>query len=136
MGAKILVVDDMVETLDLMEITLTQAGYTVLKAGDGKQCLEIAAHEQLDLIILDLMMPELSGLDVLKQINTMYGAPPVIIFSAKYRIEDVIEGMEAGAFRYLLKPTSREKLLETVRAALVESSQRPTTRRSDDPRDW
>ena len=135
MGAKILVVDDLVDTLDLMEITLKQAGYSVLKASDGKECLEIASHEQLDLIILDMIMPNVSGLDVLKQLSMMYSAPPVIIFSAKYRIEDVIEGMEAGAFRYLIKPTSREKLLEAVRVVLAESRQKPT-KPTIDPDTW
>jgi len=135
MSAKILVVDDEVDTLKLMEITLKQEGYTVLKATTGEACLEIAAAENPDLIILDLMMPQLSGLDVLKQLNLSYGSPPIILFSAKNRIEDVIEGMEAGAYRYLVKPTRREKMLETVKAALEERQRQLnqfTTRKADD----
>jgi len=135
MSAKILVVDDEVDTLKLMEITLKQEGYTVLKATTGEACLEIAAAENPDLIILDLMMPQLSGLDVLKQLNLSYGSPPIILFSAKNRIEDVIEGMEAGAYRYLVKPTRRDKLLETVKAALEERQRQLnqfTTRKADD----
>jgi DNA-binding response OmpR family regulator len=135
MAPKILVVDDEVDTLKLMEITLRQEGYTVLKATNGETCLEIAAAENPDLIILDLMMPNLSGLDVLKQLNSSYGSPPIILFSAKNRIEDVIEGMEAGAYRYLVKPTRREKMLETVKAALEERQRQLnqfTTRKADD----
>jgi len=135
MSAKILVVDDEVDTLKLMEITLRQEGYTVLKATTGEACLEIAGAESPDVIILDIMMPQLSGLDVLKQLNLSYGSPPIILFSAKNRIEDVIEGMEAGAYRYLVKPTMREKLLETVKAALEERQRQLnqfTTRKADD----
>ena len=118
MGAKILVVDDEIDTLNLMEITLKQAGYSVLKATDGESCLQMAEVEHPDLIILDIMMPNLSGMDVLKRLNLVYGRPPIILFSAKNRIEDVIAGMEAGAYRYLVKPTLRAKMLETIKAAL------------------
>ncbi len=135
MSAKILVVDDEVDTLKVMEITLRQEGYTVLKATNGEACLEIAATENPDLIILDNMMPNLSGLDVLKQLTMTYGHPPIILFSAKNRIEDVIEAMEAGAYRYLVKPTLRDKMLETVKAALEERQRQLnqfTTRKADD----
>lgn len=122
MPEKILVVDDEPDTVTLLGMTLTRAGYTVLKATSGKAGLELVASEHPDLIILDIMMPDLSGLDVLKALREKPGSnpPTVILFTAKSRMEDMIEGMEAGAYKYLVKPTSREKLLETVKAALAD----------------
>jgi DNA-binding response OmpR family regulator len=122
MPAKILVVDDEPDTVTLLGMTLTRAGYIVLKATSGKAGLELAASDHPDLIILDIMMPDLSGLDVLKALRGQPGSnpPTVILFTAKSRMEDMIEGMEAGAYKYLVKPTSREKLLETVKAALAD----------------
>jgi DNA-binding response OmpR family regulator len=104
-------------------MTLTRAGYTVIKASTGSAALELAQSEKPDLIILDIMMPDVTGLDVLKTLRGRHGAPPptVILFTAKSRVEDMTEGMQAGAYKYLVKPTSREKLLETVKAALAEA---------------
>lgn len=124
MPPKILVVDDEIDTVNLLELTLTQAGYAVIKANGGRACLEIVAAEHPDLIVLDIMMPDLSGIDVLKTLQETYGTyetPPVIFFSAKSRMEDRIEGLEAGAFKYLIKPTPRAQLLETIHAALTEA---------------
>lgn len=120
MPEKILVVDDEPDTLSLLTMTLSRANYTVVKAQDGASGLEMATRERPDLIILDVMMPGMNGLDMLRSLRSTYGGPlpPVILFTAKSRVEDVVEGMEAGAYRYLVKPTSREKLLEAVKAAL------------------
>ncbi len=123
MPVKILVVDDEADTVSLLSVTLTQAGYGVVSANCGKACLEMAATEQPDLILLDMMMPDMSGLDVLKALQETYGTyktPPVIFFTAKNRMEDRIEGLEAGAFKYLIKPTPRALLLDTIRAALKD----------------
>jgi DNA-binding response OmpR family regulator len=123
MPHKILIVDDEVDTLNLLDVILTQAGHQVVKASSGRACLEAVAQEIPSLIILDMMMPDMNGLDVLKTIEETYGSydtPPVIFFSAKNRMEDRIEGLEAGAFRYLNKPTSRAQLLEAINAALAE----------------
>ncbi len=128
MPEKILVVDDEPDTVSLLSLTLGRAGYTVLKATSGRAGLDMAARERPDLIILDVMMPDLSGMDVLKALKQTYAAPPVIFFTAKSRVEDMVAGMEAGAYRYLVKPTSREKLLETVRAALADlNASHPTS---------
>ncbi len=124
MAAKVLVVDDEADTVHLLEVTLAQAGYDVITANNGKTCLEAVAREKPNVVLLDIMMPDMSGLDVLKTIQETYGtyeAPPVILFTAKSRMEDRIEGMEAGAFRYLSKPTPRAQLLEAIRAALAEA---------------
>lgn len=125
MPERILVVDDEPDTVSLLSLTLGRAGYTVIKATSGRAGLDIAARERPDLIILDIMMPDLSGLEVLKALRHLYAVPPVIFFTAKSRVEDMVEGMEAGAYRYLVKPTSREKLLETVKAALTDLNNHP-----------
>jgi DNA-binding response OmpR family regulator len=124
-SAKILIVDDEIDTLNLMEMVLRMAGYKVVKALGGQECLRLAREERPDLIILDIMMPQLSGMEVLRALAKTYGSPPVILFSAKNQIPDVIEGMEAGAFRYLVKTASREQLLQAVRAALEQSRTQP-----------
>lgn len=128
--AKILIVDDEIDTLNLMDMVLRMAGYAVIKAMSGQDCLRLNREEHPDLIILDMMMPNLSGMDVLKQLSKSYGAPPVIIFSAKNQMPDVIEGMEAGAFRYLVKTASRQQLLQAVQDALTNKEQ--TSTRGDD----
>lgn len=128
--AKILIVDDEIDTLNLMEMVLRMGGYAVVKAMSGQDCLRLNREEHPDLIILDMMMPNLSGMEVLKQLSRSYGAPPVIIFSAKNQMPDVIEGMEAGAFRYLVKTASRQQLLQAVQDALTSREQ--TGRKGDD----
>ena len=121
MPEKILVVDDEPDTVSLLAYTLTRAGYSVLKAHDGRSCLATVAAEAPDLIILDVMMPDMDGLQVLQALRQSgQNHAPVVFFTAKGRAEDVLAAMEAGAFHYLVKPTSRDKLLETVRAALAD----------------
>lgn len=116
----ILVVDDEPDTATLLELNLKREGYRVLKANGGRAALEIAAREKPDLIILDMMMPDLNGMEVLERLKSIYTLPPVIFFTARDRVEDIAAGLEAGARRYLLKPTSRDKLVEAVRSALAE----------------
>lgn len=121
----ILIADDEPDTLDLLEITLGRAGYRILRATHGREALDVARREQPDLLLLDVMMPQLSGLDVLKALRAEGSAPPVILFSARGRADDLAAGIEAGAVQYLVKPTSRDRLLEAVRSALTELSPRP-----------
>ena len=121
MAEKILVVDDEPDTVSLLSMTLARVGYSVVKAMSGKSCLEQVQKEKPDLIVLDVMLPDMSGLEVLKALRAGADATPVVFFTAKGRVEDMTQGLEAGAYRYLVKPTSRERLLETVKAALADS---------------
>ncbi len=116
----ILVADDEPDTLDLLEITLGRAGYRVLRAVNGREALEVVRREKPDLLLLDVMMPHLSGLDVLKTLKAEGAAPPVILFSARGRADDLAAGIEAGAVQYLVKPTSRDRLLEAVRTVVAD----------------
>ncbi len=121
MAEKILVVDDEPDTVSLLSMTLARVGYSVVKATSGKSCLEQVQKEKPDLIVLDVMLPDMSGLEVLKALRASADETPVVFFTAKGRVEDMTQGIEAGAYRYLVKPTSRERLLETVKAALADS---------------
>ncbi len=125
---KILIIDDEVDTLNLLGMTLSLAGYETAKAKDGQTGIALITEFEPDAIILDVMMPDQSGIEVLETIKKLFRAPPpVIIFSARGRIEDMVEGMEAGAFKYLVKPVSRDKLLETIKSALTS---RPAPQRN------
>jgi DNA-binding response OmpR family regulator len=132
MPAKVLIVDDEAEVVRLLEVILTRAGYAVVKAYSGKECLALLTRENPDVILLDIMMPGMSGLEILESLRTIYGTvsiPPVIFLTAKGSMEAMIEGLQAGAYKYLVKPTSREKLIEIVKSALEfsESRRRPPT---------
>jgi DNA-binding response OmpR family regulator len=130
MPAKVLIVDDEQEVVRLLEVILTRAGYAVAKAFSGKECLSLLARENPDVILLDIMMPGMSGLEVMEALRSIYGTvsiPPVIFLTAKGGMESMIEGLQAGAYKYLVKPTSREKLIEIVKSALAysETKKRP-----------
>jgi len=121
MAKKILIIDDEPDTLNLLSTTLNVAGYETAKAAGGNLGVSLMSEFKPDVVILDVMMPEVSGIEVLNTIKKMFTSPPpIIIFSARGRIEDMVDGMEAGAFKYLVKPVSREKLLETVKSALAK----------------
>jgi DNA-binding response OmpR family regulator len=137
MSARVMVVDDEPEVVRLLEVILNRAGFAVTKAGSGQECLTLLSQQDPDVIILDVMMPGMTGLDVMRSLHTMYKAvtqPPVIFLSAKGGMEAMVEGLQAGAYKYLVKPASREKLVEVVRAALEfgENKRHPEVA----PPDW
>ncbi len=120
MAVKVMVVDDEPEVLRLLEVILNRAGFAVIKASSGQECLRLLHQHDPDVIIMDNMMPDMSGVEVLKSLRFIYKAitlPPVIFLSAKGGMDAMLEALQAGAYKYLVKPTAREKLVETVRAA-------------------
>jgi DNA-binding response OmpR family regulator len=130
MPAKVLIVDDEQEVVRLLEVILTRAGFAIAKAYSGRECLSLLTRENPDVILLDIMMPGMTGLEVMEALRTIYGAvsmPPVIFLTARGGMESMIEGLQAGAYKYLVKPTSREKLIEIVKSALefAETKKRP-----------
>jgi DNA-binding response OmpR family regulator len=120
-SAHILVIDDEPDTLSLIELTLKTAGYRARLSSSGKEGLQLARQETFDLILLDIMMPDMSGFDVLTELKKdPQPHPPVIILTAKNRQEDREMGMNLGAFSYLVKPITRSKLLDMIGEALGE----------------
>jgi two-component system OmpR family response regulator len=119
MAAKILIVDDERDTLLLLGKTLQFAGYEVATAENGRKALALVPEFNPDVILLDMMMMDLSGLEVLNRLRKQeVNPPPVIILSAAGRADEIEEGLQAGAYKYLVKPTPRDKLLETIKSAL------------------
>lgn len=120
MGRKILVVDDEAVLVETIAYNLEQAGYAVVTAADGTSALEAAQREKPDLIILDLMLPEMDGLEVCRQLrregNT--ATTPIMMLTAKGEEIDKVVGLEVGADDYVTKPFGRRELLARVRALL------------------
>ena len=115
----ILVVDDEPDTLGLVALTLETAGFDVKVAASGGEALLLAQQHVFDAILLDIMMPDISGLDVYKRLQaTLTKVPPVVFLTAKSRPEDREAGEELGAAAYLLKPITRGQLLDVLRRAL------------------
>jgi pilus assembly protein CpaE len=124
MAEKILVVDDDIDSLKLIGLMLQRSGYEVSAASAGVQALSKASSERPDLIILDIMMPDMSGLEVCRRLRQ---APetkqiPIIMFTAKTLIDDKVAGFEAGADDYLTKPTHPAELASRVKTMLARGA--------------
>ena len=117
MSANILIVEDEDSMARFIELELLHEGYTVSKAGDGRTALALAASERFDLILLDIMLPGLNGIEVLRRLN-MTDAPPVILLTARDAVMDKVAGLDAGAVDYITKPFAIEELLARIRVAL------------------
>ncbi|QPC82190.1 response regulator transcription factor [Phototrophicus methaneseepsis] len=118
---KILVVEDDRKTANLIRLYLQQSGYTVDVAADGNTALDIAHNWQPDLILLDLMLPEIDGLEVCRMLR-MTGSVPIIILTAKSTEDDVLRGLDLGADDYITKPFSPREVVARVRTVLRRSS--------------
>jgi len=119
----ILVVEDDIDIRELERYTLASNGYAVLQAEHGKQALEVLSSQSVDLIILDIMMPVMDGLTLIKTLR--YGlnnTTPIIVVSAKGEESDIITALELGADDYLTKPFSFSELLARVRALIRRAS--------------
>ncbi|AEC01651.1 response regulator transcription factor [Parasphaerochaeta coccoides] len=119
-GKVVLIVEDETDIQELISYHLKQEGYSVLQALDGRQALEQIKVGTPNLVLLDLMLPELSGLEVLKTIRYSWGmtALPVLIASARTEESDIIMGLEIGADDYITKPFSPKVLIARVKAIL------------------
>lgn len=113
----ILAVDDDIHTLELISIYLSQSGYHVIKAINGKEGLDILEHELPDLAIIDVMMPIMDGFQLTKIIREEYNIP-VLLLTAKGKLEDKEKGYIAGSDDYLVKPFEPKELLFRIRAIL------------------
>ncbi|MBN1178949.1 MAG: response regulator [Anaerolineae bacterium] len=120
MKAKILIVDDELDTLKLVGMFLQSKGYDIIAAKTGASALEKASGEAPDLIILDVMMPDMNGFEVCRRLRTQpkTASIPVMMLTAKSRITDRVVGFEAGADEYLSKPIRPAELLDRMEILL------------------
>lgn len=118
--ARILVIDDDADVRTLCRLNLGWAGHEVLEAGGGQEALDMVAADLPDALVLDIMMPVVDGLDVLRRVR---GDPataelPVVVISARVGLEDQVLGLETGADAFVTKPFSPQTLTSTVECAL------------------
>jgi two-component system KDP operon response regulator KdpE len=118
---KVLVVDDEPKVIHLVREVLNASGYEVVVALNGERAIELAALEQPDMVILDIMLPEqMDGYDVARRLRE-FSEVPILMLTAKVRETDLLRGFEAGADDYLTKPFSSKELLARMKAVLKRS---------------
>ena len=124
MSEKILIVDDDADSLKLIGLMLQRQGYEIIAANTGQQALDRATAERPDLVILDIMMPDMDGYDVCRRLrhDSATQAIPIIMFTAKTMVDDKVAGFEAGADDYLTKPTHPAELASRVKVVLARSA--------------
>jgi DNA-binding response OmpR family regulator len=115
--AKILVVDDDKKIVELITLYLKKDGYQVLSAFNGQQAIELARRRQPDLIVLDLMLPQVDGMDVCRILRAESDVP-IIMLTGRSTDEDKLAGLELGADDYVTKPFNPRELLARIRAVL------------------
>jgi heavy metal response regulator len=122
---RFLVVEDEQRIADFLKRGLESAGYAVDTAGDGKSAIDMVHATDYDLIILDMMLPDIDGLKVLERIRNRKASPPVLILSARGSVDDRVKGLELGADDYLVKPFAFVELLARVRVLLRRGAPMP-----------
>lgn len=127
MAGTVLIVEDDPNAVEIVTLYLRRDGYKVLSAGDGGEGLRLAREMRPDLVVLDLMLPSIDGMEVCRQLREE-SAVPIIMLTARVEEEDRLEGLELGADDYVTKPFSPKELSARVRAVL-----RRTSRIAPDP---
>lgn len=117
MAVNILLIEDEEKIARFVELELVHEGYLVKKSADGRSGLEMAESGDFDLVLLDIMLPELSGLEVLRRLRKS-SAVPVIMLTARDAVMDKVSGLDMGADDYITKPFAIEELLARIRVAL------------------
>lgn len=115
--SKILIVEDEEKIARFTELELLHEGYEVIKANNGREGLEIAEEGHIDLVLLDIMLPEINGLEVLRRLRK-HSDIPVIMVTARDAVMDKVSGLDGGADDYITKPFAIEELLARIRNAL------------------
>lgn len=115
---KVLIIEDEAQITRLIELELKYEGYDVMTATDGKEGLDRIRDAEPDLVLLDCMLPSLSGEEVCQQVRADSDNTPIIMITAKDSIDDKVKGLDFGADDYLIKPFATEELLARIRAVL------------------
>ena len=117
MKRKILIIDDETDFTDVIRIRLESSGYTVVVANSGADGLVLAEKEHPSLILLDIMMPEMDGMEVLRRLKASVGARhiPVIMLTARGETQTIFKAEQLGMTDYLIKPCESAELLKTIR---------------------
>ncbi|HMM05565.1 MAG TPA: response regulator transcription factor [Clostridiales bacterium] len=121
MSAKILLIEDEEKLARFVELELSYEGYTVVKAFDGRSGCDLALSEDFDLILLDIMLPGLNGMEVLRRIRRK-SSVPVLMLTARDSVSDKVSGLDLGADDYVTKPFAIEELLARIRTALRKTT--------------
>ncbi|HEY0606347.1 MAG TPA: response regulator, partial [Herpetosiphonaceae bacterium] len=117
--ARILIVDDHEDNVDLLSMILRSQGYTILTASDGLQAVDLVKQEEPDLVLLDVMMPRMSGYEVIEHVRKNHDVYiPIMLITAKQDLTDKIRGLDVGADDFLPKPVQSAELIAKVRALL------------------
>ena len=126
MPQKILIIDDDIDTLKLVGIMLERKGFKILASTTGEKGLHLAKSELPDLILLDIMIPDIDGYEIARKLRSTpeTEAIPIIMFTAKSQVDDKVEGLEAGADAYITKPARPRELFAQVRSILKRAPQR------------
>ncbi|MFC7322005.1 response regulator transcription factor [Halobacillus campisalis] len=117
----ILVVEDEMKIARVLELELEFEGYSVTKAFDGREALQLYRDNEWDLLLLDVMLPGISGIELLRRIRSNDDRIPILLLTAKDSVEDKVSGLDLGANDYITKPFQIEELLARIRAALRQS---------------
>ena len=119
MGKKIMLVDDAAFMRMTIKTTLTKAGYTeIIEAGDGQQALDTSAKEHPDLVLMDITMPNMDGIQALQAIKALDGAARIVMCSAMGQEAMVVEAIRLGAMDFIVKPFKPDRILQTVQKIL------------------
>ena len=115
--ARVLIVDDEQDFAEMLALRLQEVGQKVLTAHSGRSCLDRLKEETIDVVILDILMPGMNGIDTLKEIKRHFPIVEVIMLTGHGTIQTAVEGMKRGAYDYLLKPADFKELLAKLDGA-------------------
>ena len=124
---RVLLVDDEVDFVEMLSLRLNEVGEKVTPAYSGRECLEILGQKAIDVVILDIRMPGMDGIETLREIKKRFPLVEVMMLTGHGTTETAVEGMKIGAFDYLMKPASFDELLlklETARKRKDEQEER------------
>ena len=133
MGKTILIVEDEQNIVDILSFNLSREGYDTLEAYDGKTGLQLALEQNPDLILLDLMLPEMNGFDVCRKLREAGSSVPILMLTAREEETDKVLGLELGADDYITKPFAMRELMARVKANIRRvdmAPERPARRRN------